>query len=744
MLILTIACASVPAAVTASLAREATVRSAPLIDDLSSISNGWLMKLRKKSPKRKGGTQQDLPIATGTKPQPPPIKSQREARVASIRVSPKDDITLESGKSILILALPLDRDGAAVQGLACGLMSSDREVLTISKTGEATGGKPGQATITATAGQITQTKVITVVEATSGKFGPTKPKSTRHKSGGNYDSSNRSSIISSARSASERHHARNSFTSPLQDIEIDPLPDDETISLYNPVNIIGSPPGKKKPGALTPPVSTGGTETGNQNFSFALPVVGMSGRGVGVSLSLVYNSQLWNKSVDPSNSSTWLTYDVDSGWPAPGFRLSFGQIEDQGDSFTLTDPDGTRHALTWTSTDNYDSTDGTFIHYNGGGTSSGTLYYPDGTVVTYGASGGYWRLYPTKITDRNGNYITIAYNGTSGAGPQILQIDDTLNRHICFYYDASNGDLVTITMPGLTGHDPLQVMRFYYEDVTIPSSGLFDSSVNVSGAPSTLHTLKYVYLPTSSDGSSPIYTGYKFDYSSYGMIYQTTHLRGMTVSSDSTSSAGSVTSEGTSSAAQTTYNYPTTSGSLTDVPAYTTRTDEWAGRTSGGSAPYYTFANSTGTDEKISTVTAPDGTITETHAIDHSGFWDDGLISDTYVQYTSTPIILAHTHLDWQQDSSNLNPRVYQIRTTDVPASLTKATVLSYTDYNNVSLVSERDFTTDGTVSSTELRKTETTYITDQRVSRSCRAVRRRSWRALFMLTTHTAHRTWI
>src|SRR5882724_12637253 len=202
-----------------------------------------------------------------------------------------------------------------------------------------------------------------------------------------------------------------------------------------------------------------------------------------------------------------------------------------------------------------------------------------------------------------------------------------------------------------------------------------------------------------------IYTGYKFDYSCYGMIYQTTQLRGMTVSSTLTSTAGSVTSEGTA-AAQTTYNYPLTVSSLTDVPTYTTRTDEWAGRTSGGSAPQYTFANSSDTGFKISTVTAPDGTVTETRAIDDPSGWDDGLISDTYVQYGSTPTVLAHTHLDWDHDSSYLNQRVAQIRTSDVPAGLTKATVLSYTDYNNVSVVSERDFSTDGPVSSAELRKT--------------------------------------
>jgi hypothetical protein len=65
------------------------------------------------------------------------------------------------------------------------------------------------------------------------------------------------------------------------------------------------------------------TETGNANFTFALPVVGMPGRGLGLSLSLVYNSRLWNKSTD--GTYTYMTYDVDSGWPSQGFRLSFGQ-----------------------------------------------------------------------------------------------------------------------------------------------------------------------------------------------------------------------------------------------------------------------------------------------------------------------------------------------------------------------------------------------------------------------------------
>lgn len=524
----------------------------------------------------------------------------------------------------------------------------------------------------------------------------------------NHGGGGRGSEVGDRVKSTEEYSARMSSFIPQRPPNEDPLPDAETNSLYQASNATGSPPGKTKPGALTPPAATEGTENGNQNFMFALPIVGLSGRGVGVSLSLAYNSQVWNKSTDPGDNSTQMTYDVDSGWPAPGFRLSLGQIEDQGSyGFTLTDSDGTRHALAYSSASNYDTTDGTFIHYYGGG-SWGFLYYPNGTVVQYGAGGGGYRLYPTKVTDRNGNYILISYAGTSGAGPKISSIQDTLGRYIYFYY-ASNGDLVTITSPGLTGGSALQVMRFYYTDLSI-GSGLFDSSINVS-APTSVHTLQYVYLGTSSDGSSPQNLGFKFDYSLYGLMTQTTQYRGMTVSSTSTSSAGSVSANGTL-AAQTLYNYPTTAQALTDVPKYSTRTDEWAGRTTGGSAPVYTFANSTVSGEKISTITAPDGTITETHTIDSSGSWNDGLVSDTYVQYGSTPTVLMHRHLDWDHDSNNNNIRVSQVLNTDVPAGLTTATVYSYTSYNNVSVSSERDFTTNGTASSTELRRTELTYVT--------------------------------
>ena len=654
------------------------------------------------------------PADQGVKSSSPEQKSEKLNRLVRLQLSPKGAVQLQSHESMLFTAVPFDSEGSAIHGLGAEWESSDKQVVFVRKSGEALAGQPGMAILTARAGLVSASVQVIVSKGSGERFGKKKADSTRSNlrvsqspAGSARDSHSRTERRTRAHHRSTRRST--SVGSPfmfLRNPNDDPLPDNETTSLYKPVNTVGSPPGRTRAGSTTTAPATSGTETNsNKNFTFALPVAGLPGRVLSAFVSLVYNSSVWNKSTAPATGSTWMTYDVDASWPATGWRMTLGQIENQGSAgFTLIDADGTRHALSLTSTSHYDTTDGTFIHYNGG-SSSGTLYYPNGTIATFGAGGGGYRLYPTKITDRNGNYIVISYAGTNGAGPKISSITDTLGRYINFYY-ASNGDLIAVTQPGLSTSD-VQTIRFYYTDVTL-SSGLFDSSLGVV-APSSVHTLQYVYFPTSSEASGA-HTGYKFEYSPYGMVRQVTKLRGMTVSSTSTTSAGSVTAEGTM-AAQTTYNYPTSAQALTDVPTYSTRTDDWAGRTTsmGGVAPYYTFATNESTG--VSTVTAPDGTITETNTIVNAGQWNDGLVSDVYIKDGSTTY--ARTHLDWQLDANNKNARVYQILSTDSLASLTKATVFSYTTYNNVSSISERDFTTNGTVSSAELRRTNTTYVTD-------------------------------
>lgn len=657
-------------------------------------------------------------IVPGVKPRVPRTKEQHGIQVASLEINPGSTVVLQAQQSMLFSAVPLDSGGAPIQGLTADWESSDKRIVKVRKSGEALAGQPGSAVVTAKAGGVRQRIEVTVIE-TADPAGGKKKEDTKRRDLRGTKSGVVPPVTGTTRSGRAKRSHGASTPNPISGLAnapapqnpptFDPLPDGETNSLYQAANVIGAAPGKKRAGALTPPVATGGDENGNSNFSFAFPVAGMSGRGLDVSLSLTYNSQLWNKSDD--GTDTYLTYNVDSGWPAPGFRLGFGQIEDQGSyGFTLTEPDGTRRALIYVSSNNYETTDGSFLHYTLGSGWS-TLYYPNGTTVSYGAAGSGYRSYPIQIEDRNGNYFTISY--VAGVGPKINTIEDTLERYVRFYY-GSSGDLLAITAPGLTGNDDLQMMRFYYasSDINLNASGLFGSGVIPSLPPgNTAHVLQYVYLPSSADGSGA-HVGYKFEYSAYGMIYRTTQFRGMTASSTSLTSAGSVT-EGTNTvAATTTYDYPGTSVNsstgLTDVPKYATRTDDWAGRTTS-SAPSYTFANSTATDVKISTVTAPDGTITETQSNDLPGEWNDGLIIKTKVGYGSGPTWLKEITLDWEQDSGSSNARVYQIRTKT--AGLTKATVLSFTTYNNISAVSERDFSTDGTVAS-ELRRTETTYIT--------------------------------
>jgi len=650
----------------------------------------------------------------GIRPAAATTQAEREAQVAAIQVNPAAEVQLSSREPRLFSAVPLGGDGNAIHGLLPRWKSSNKAVLFIRPNGQAVAGKPGEAIATAQAGNKHASVRVTVVSAaTNENFGGKKKVDSTRKEGQATNRTDTSQLPQQSGGKLQRAHATTkripgviAFIRPPND---DPSPDNETTSLYSANNVIGAPMGKKKPGAMTMASAVPTNESGNNNFNFGLPIVNLAGRGMDVSLGLIYNSLVWNKSTNPSNGSTWMTYDVDTGYPAPGFRLGFGQIEDQGTAgFTLTEPNGTRHALVQTSANNYDTNDGSFIHFTGG-SGWGTLFYPDGTQVFYGASGGGYRSYPTCIIDRNGNFILISY--VNSVGPRINTVQDTVGRYVRFYYD-SNNDLVTITTPGLTGQSDLQVMRFYYENLTLPS-GLFGSGINVA-KPVTARVLKYVYLPASSEGSSSTSgdIGYRFDHSAYGMIYQMVKFRGMTASTTSTSTTGTVTEGTNTTAATTTYGYPTSANSLSDVPTFSTRTDEWAGRTTGGSAPQYQFSLSEQTTETISTVTAPDNTVMETRSIKSAGAWNDGLITETKVQHSST--VYRKTVMAWEQNPTNGTPRLASIRTTNETGK-TKASVFSYdssTPYNNISVISERDFTTDGSVSSTQLRKTEITYVT--------------------------------
>jgi RHS repeat-associated protein len=482
------------------------------------------------------------------------------------------------------------------------------------------------------------------------------------------------------------------------------LPPEERDSVYTPQNQVGNPPGATTPGATSPPAAMSGTEApGSSNFTFSLPVIDLPGRGVDASLSLVYNSRIWNVSKTAGNLKR-MTFCVGGTTPAPGFTLGFGKLSLQANEvYLLVDPDGTRHRLLFSSASgNYVSTDGTFIKYNEPTT---TLTYSDGariiyTPLTLSASG----QYPAKIIDSNGNFIEVFYRN---GGPQIDHINDTLGRQITFQYDATTGVLVTVEAPGYDGSaTPRQTVRLYYETISIKPAGSFASNVLTSDVTSA-RVIRYVYFPGTQ-------SGYRYDYSQpYGMIYRVAQLRGMQVSTASNSQTGTVTSDG-QQAALTTYNYPLTPSNLTDAPTFTRRTDDWAGRTTSMTengqevAPFYTFAvNQTA---GISTVTAPDGTSTETGTIVHPGFWDDGLVK--YVEVRSGSAVLRRTERDWETwgiPNALYNQRVKTVRMNDETGQTVTTDYVYWdgaTGFNNIKKVIQKGFAGE------ELRVTKYAYET--------------------------------
>ncbi|MEK6280518.1 MAG: RHS repeat-associated core domain-containing protein [Acidobacteriota bacterium] len=641
----------------------------------------------------------------GITPPEPPSKSSREARVARIDVKQTADVVLESGERLVFAAIPLDSEGNAIHGLRAEWASSDPSVLAITDDGEALAGKPGKASLTASAGSKKEKVAVTVVS----QIERAEHLASIRPSGKKTKKSRRTSfkVLSGATPIRGSEFRAHSAVMPQGQPE--QLPDSEISSIYQPGNATGASPGKTPPGAQTRAAATNGTEMpGSSNFTFGLPVANLPGRGLNAALSLVYNSRLWNKSTT-SGGATRMLYNFDKGWLAPGFQISLGQLRTQSGLITLIDTDGTRHEMinNPVGSTTYESNDGTFIRLN-----NNLAIYPDGTQVSFGAAGflaGAASLkQPIKITDRHGNFILISYlTGSYGtdAGPRrISSIQDTMGRFVQFYYDADKS-LVAITAPGLTGQADLPVMRFYYQDITVNQSGLFQPGITVT-APATARVIKYVYLASATESGSA-HIGYRFDYSAYGMVHQSVQFRGMTISTAATdySQTGTVTSEGTQ-AALTTYNYVTTPSNLTDAPTYTERRDDWAGRVSAQPVNHFSVNQTTG----VSTVTAPDGTISETQTIMNPGQWNNGLISRTIIK--STAKTFSDVVYSWQQGSNSANPRISQVQTTN-DAGQTKTVVYSYdsnSNYNNLSAISERDFAAPGTLG-TELRRTETTYL---------------------------------
>ncbi|HXG95207.1 MAG TPA: hypothetical protein VNN73_22920, partial [Blastocatellia bacterium] len=573
--------------------------------------------------------------------------ADRIARVTRIRISPIKIVGYQD-QVIIFSAVPTDALDNVIQGVKFTWESSNPDKVQIDDAGRATFLQPGLARITCRAGLIEATAPVLVrpghrpvqtdiewrldqaaLNANGTVIGKANNSgaSTRllasltdnalialsaRSNGYNaaaYSDTTGSGLRNLAGSSSKTRPApgrRNSSSAKATSISATAYPQnggggggndfpyDELWS--EPRNLTGSPRNR-----IIEPTRIGPVLPESSNFEMAIPIVSVGGRGIGASVALSYNSRVW------SRHGNAVTFDAIQSWPSPGFTLGFGRIVAYGPAnatkYILIDPDGTRRYLGVGGTRDQNVTlqtqDGTHITYVGNGSWGGTLYYPNGTRATISLDNN--RLVTTQITDTNGNYFTIIYNSvTCEAGcfeycycpiywPPLTidHITDSLGRIIQFNYDADL-KLISITAPGFGGtvQNPVTrtVAQFDYESRTV--SGNF-SGLTVENRPITsVSFIKHIYFPATQ-------TGLLFSYSDFGMATSVSLRRQMTVS-------GSVISDGVESASVS-FNYPQ-SGTLTDAPAFTQRTENPGGTFS------YSTSDDTVAQTRTITITLPDTT----------------------------------------------------------------------------------------------------------------------------------------
>ncbi|MBI1761281.1 MAG: VCBS repeat-containing protein, partial [Acidobacteria bacterium] len=256
-----------------------------------------------------------------------------------------------------------------------------------------------------------------------------------------------------------------------------------------------------------------------RRFNLSVPVLNLAGRaGLGVGLALSYSNNLWQ------TSSAGTTFNVDHGFPAPGWRLGFGAIQFRGAGNQLyangvtgkasaiyLAPDGTRHDLAVDGpTTLLESYDGTYLQFD---QTSHVLSFPNGTKVLFGdssmSSGNYdFLLLPTRITDRNGNYLTIVYKTltfVTGNERKVLDsVTDTAGRRIDFEY--TDNRLTGIKQERPAG--AFYFVRLDYAPVTLQTNfGVTDPALSNNPQVWLLSRLSY---PTGAS--------MRFTFNSYGQI----------------------------------------------------------------------------------------------------------------------------------------------------------------------------------------------------------------------------------
>ncbi|MGH9800073.1 MAG: hypothetical protein ACRD82_06890, partial [Blastocatellia bacterium] len=325
---------------------------------------------------------------------------------------------------------------------------------------------------------------------------------------------------------------------------------------------------------------TGGEDLFSGNYNWSLPIMGFAGRsGHDVGLTLSYNSTMW---IRVGNTMVF-DPDFNAASISPGFTLGLPTLagpyvntQSNKDCYQLLLSSGRVIELRRLSASVFESGDSSYTRLTLETSGYLTVRTPDGTQFKYQSPAEC-----IEVKDRNGNLITVTYNGYS----QIDTITDTLGRAFQFNYGAYQ-TLESITL--MMGFTPRLIAQFSYVDNTLYTNFTGLGLYNVSNA-MTYPVLSQVYL--QKDNST-----YIFEPSTYGQVYEIRHVPGGLERS------------------KIRYNLPLTAANFpaqSDCPRFTQRTDtayEW--NTTGVNTLFQIAPVSTAVGADIcGQVTAADGTV---------------------------------------------------------------------------------------------------------------------------------------
>lgn len=444
------------------------------------------------------------------------------------------------------------------------------------------------------------------------------------------------------------------------------------------------PPAPNDPNYSTPRTqpqnNTGqpGITLGSRNYNWSTPLVSLKGRsGLDLNLSLTYNSLVW------VYENGMIKFNPDEGFPGPGFRLGFPVVQPRFQnsqtgfwSYLMIAPSGGRVELRQIGGSNiYQSYDGSYTQLTDNGTSGLVVLTSDGTQLSFAGTGGNYVC--TEIKDRNGNFISIAYNGNSP-----VSVTDTVGRVIAFNY--MDGALTSITQSW--GGQTHTWATFNYSSIFFNYNfpGL---QVNAPQNGSLLALPTQVNL---DDGSS-----YQFTYNTWGQIYQITH----------------VAADG-HTLAYTSYNLPSdASNAQSDCPRFTEQ-HEWAQDWNNGAEA----VTQLGVDvDGGQVMISPDGT--RYKELYNTSGWASGLPSQE--EWWSGGVRQKLTTFSWTQDDTSasyrINPRTTDTTISDASGNQ-RRTHIDYASFiladgTSCSLPSEvTEYAADGV---TPLRRSHTDYNLD-------------------------------